>query len=45
MPPRLASRASNLGSAMLTLTSLFSLSMTSAGVFFGAPKPNHALAS
>src|SRR6516164_8326426 len=45
VPPRLASRALNFGSAMLTLTSLFSLSMSSAGVLFGAPMPNHALAS
>src|SRR5262249_36287421 len=45
VPPRLASRALNFGSAMLILTSLFSLSMSSTGVLFGAPMPNHALAS
>src|SRR5215472_692480 len=45
VPPRLASRALSFGSAMLILTSLFSLSMSSAGVLFGAPMPNHALAS
>src|SRR5262245_55761776 len=45
VPPRLASRALNFGSAMLILTSLFSLSMRSAGVPFGAPMPYHALAS
>src|SRR5215472_18420668 len=37
--PRLANRACNLGSAMVALTSLFSRSMTSAGVPFGAPMP------
>src|SRR4029453_7314435 len=45
VPPRLASCALNFGSAMLILTSLFSLSMSSTGVLFGAPMPNHALAS
>jgi len=45
VPARLVSRASNFGSAMLMLTSLFSVSMSSAGVFFGAPMPYHALAS
>src|SRR5262249_49267652 len=45
VPPRLASRALNFGSAMLILTSLFSLSMSSAVVLFGAPMPYHALAS
>src|SRR5262245_47582152 len=45
VPPRLASRALSFGSAMLILTSLLSLSMSSAGVLFGAPMPNHALAS
>src|SRR5262245_53426018 len=42
---RLANRACNLGSAMAALTSLFSRSTTSAGVFFGAPMPYHPLAS
>src|SRR5215470_16826449 len=41
--PKTASRAWNLGSAMLALTSVLSLSMISTGVFFGAPMPNHAL--
>src|SRR6476620_11728561 len=45
MPARLASRDSNFGSAMLMLTSLFSLSISSAGVFLGASIPYHALAS
>ena len=45
VPPRLASRAWSFGSAMLTLTSLFSFSMTSSGVRFGPPMPNHALTS
>src|SRR5262245_36138178 len=45
VPARLASRALNFGSAMLILTSLFSLSISSAGVFLGAPMPYHALAS
>ena len=38
--PRLASRAWKLASARLALTCLFSLSMTSSGVRFGAPMPN-----
>src|SRR5882672_6270101 len=45
VPPRLASFAWSFGSAMLTLTSLFSFSMTSSGVRFGPPMPYHALAS
>src|SRR5262249_39268235 len=45
VPLRLASRALNFGSAMLILTSLFSLSMSSTGVLFGAPIPYHPLAS
>jgi hypothetical protein len=45
VPPRLTSRAWSFESAMLTLTSLFSLSMTSSGVRFGAPMPYQALAS
>jgi hypothetical protein len=43
--PKFANRALSFGSAILALTSLFSSSMTSAGVFFGAPMPYHALAS
>src|SRR5215471_14472320 len=39
VPPKLASFVSRLASAMLTLTAVFSFSMTSAGVFFGAPMP------
>src|SRR6516165_7170873 len=35
VPPRLANCAWSFGTAMLTLTSLFSFSMTSAGVRFG----------
>src|SRR5262245_51639428 len=45
VPPKLASFVSRLASAMLTLTAVFSFSMTSAGVFFGAPMPAHQLAS
>src|SRR5438445_239267 len=45
VPPRSASRALSFGSPTLTLTSLFSLSMISSGVRFGAPMPNHTLAS
>ena len=45
VPARLASFVSRLASAMLTLTAVFSFSMTSAGVFFGAPMPAHQLAS
>jgi hypothetical protein len=43
--PKLASRASNLESAMLAPTSRFNRSMIAAGVFFGAPMPYHGLAS
>src|SRR6516162_5614459 len=45
VPPRLANCAWSFGSAMLTLTPLFSISMTSSGVRFGPQMPNHALAS
>src|SRR5262249_11254879 len=44
-PPRSASRALILGSARPALISLLSLSTLSAGVFLGAPMPNHWLAS
>src|SRR6516165_2198437 len=42
VPPRLASCAWSFGTAILTLTSLFSFSMTSAGVRFGPQMPYHA---
>src|SRR5262245_44194586 len=45
VPPRSASRASTLGSASAALISLLSLSTISAGVFLGAKRPNHPLAS
>src|SRR5262249_58727047 len=45
MPPTLASRALILGSESAALISVLSLSMISSGVFFGAPTPNHVLAS
>ena len=45
MPPRSATRAFNLGSARAALVSRLSWSMISAGVFFGAPMPAHALVS
>src|SRR5262249_3740990 len=45
VPPRSASRAFTLGSARAALTSLLSLSTISAGVFLGAKRPNHPLAS
>ena len=45
VPPRLASCAWSFGTAILTLTSLFSFSMTSAGVRFGPQMPYHELAS
>ena len=45
VPPRLASRDWSFGSAMLTLISLFSFSMTSVGVRLGPPMPYHELAS
>ena len=44
-PPMSASRAFISGSAIAALISLLSLSTISAGVFFGAPKPYHWLAS
>src|SRR5947208_2993142 len=44
-PPRSASRAFMLGSARAALISLLSVSMISAGVFLGAPRPITALAS
>jgi hypothetical protein len=40
-----ASRAFVLGSARIALISLLSFSTISAGVFFGAPTPNHVVAS
>jgi hypothetical protein len=43
-PPRSTRRALNLGSARAALTSLFSLSIISAGVFLGAPRPAQMLA-
>src|SRR5215469_1597899 len=43
--PKLASRALMRGSATTALISLLSLSITSAGVSFGAPTPYHWLAS
>src|SRR5262249_41448768 len=45
VPPRLARRAFILGSSSAALTSLLSLSTISVDVFFGAPTPNHVLAS
>src|SRR5215467_1890608 len=45
MPPRSASRIFILGSASASLTDLLIFSMKLAGVPFGAPMPNHALAS
>src|SRR5258708_39125439 len=45
LPPEFTSCAFILGSARPGLISLLSLSMISAGVFFGAPMPCHALAS
>ena len=44
-PPRSAIRAVIFGSTRAALTSLFSLSMICVGVFLGAPRPNHPLAS
>jgi hypothetical protein len=43
--PRSANRGFITGLASAALISLLSLSMMSAGVFFGTPTPNHALAS
>src|ERR1700675_4108816 len=45
VPPKSASRAFILGSAMTALISLLSLSMIAAGVFLGAPTPCQLLAS
>src|SRR5262245_30024388 len=45
VPPRSASLAFILGSPRAALISLLSLSTISAGVAFGAPMPNHTLAS
>src|SRR5436305_3504888 len=45
MPPSSATRCFIAGSARISLTSLLSLSTISSGVPFGAPMPNHALAS
>src|SRR5262249_33743182 len=45
MPPSSVSRALKGGSARLALISTLSLSTITAGVFFGAPTPNHWLAS
>src|SRR6516162_10831216 len=45
VPPRSASRAFIVGSARAALISLLSVSMILAGVFLGAPRPPHALAS
>src|SRR5947207_11577066 len=41
VPPRSASLGFILGSVRAALISLLSLSMISAGVFLGAPTPNH----
>src|SRR5215510_8296597 len=43
--PKPSSRGFMLGSAAKALTSLLSLSITSAGVFRGAPRPYHWFAS
>src|SRR5262245_2291589 len=43
--PKSAKRALIIGSAMPAFTSRLSISITAAGVFFGTPKPSHALAS
>src|SRR5262249_12413906 len=45
LTPKLASRAFIRGSAATALISLLSFSITSAGVSFGAPTPNHWLIS
>src|SRR5215472_10201164 len=45
VPPRSASRVLILGSARPALISLLSFSTISAGVAFGAPRPNQPLAS
>src|SRR6516165_2319644 len=44
-PPRSTRRALMAESEMAKLISLLSRSTTAAGVFFGAPKPSHELAS
>src|SRR5215813_8577741 len=44
-PPRSAILACIVGLASPALISLLSVSMISAGVFLGAPRPNHPLAS
>src|SRR5215475_2433711 len=44
-PPRSKRRALMAESEIAKLTSLLSRSTTAAGVFFGAPKPSHELAS
>src|SRR5262245_48517967 len=44
-PPRSTRRALMAASEMAKLISLLSRSTTAAGVFFGAPKPSHELAS
>src|SRR5262245_54861170 len=41
VPPSSVSRALVLGSVRLTLISTLSMSIIAAGVFFGAPTPNH----
>src|ERR1700676_1895953 len=45
VPPRSANRAFSPGSSRQALISALSFSTISTGVFFGAPTPNHALAS
>src|SRR5262245_46277920 len=45
LTPKPASRAFMRGSAAAALISLLSFSITSAGVSFGAPTPNHWLIS
>ena len=45
VPPISATAALILGSARPALISLWSLSMISAGMFFGAPTPNQRLVS
>src|SRR6266852_4401814 len=45
VPPKSARRALSVGSVSTALIALLSLSMTSAGVFLGAPTPYHPLAS
>src|SRR5215470_14002714 len=45
VPPRSIRRALNCASASAALICLLSPSTTALGVFFGAPIPNHAVAS